>query len=63
MTAFWTVLLVTSLGLTKSSEEDSCRLQDIPNNVVLAGTSVSTVESVGRYAQCYLVSLGIKRKQ
>jgi len=46
-TAFWTMLLVTSLGRTKSSEDDSCRLHEIPNNVVFAGTSVSTSRSSG----------------
>ena len=50
------MLLVTSLGRTKSSEDDSCRLHEIPNNVVFAGTSVSTFMSSGWYAQCYLVS-------
>jgi hypothetical protein len=46
-TAFWTILLVTSLGRTRSSEDDNCRLHDIPNNVVFAGTSVSTFISSG----------------
>lgn len=48
-TAFCTILRVTSLGRTRSSDAESCLLHEIPKRVVFAGTSVSIVRSAGLY--------------